>query len=508
MSTASRIISGTISSWLRIFFIFLNQITLVPIYISTWGVGNYGIWLAIQAVISILSTFDNGHLEFLGNKFLQSGKSKSYEIATNLWAGFKICIIIGVIELITIIFLIVTNSLNFLIDEKFSFEAEIILIVFCFISIINGTLGGLLIRALSAFGYYPRLNWWGVLHSIIIFIIPIIAILFNADFFLTTLLLAISIFIYNLFLYQDMIKLIKKENIWYCKTSLKIGWNNFIRSLILSAKSLLENARQQGIRIILAPLAGMTGLVAFTTMRTGANVALQGLSTITNPLMPELMNFLNKKDQLRAEISFGTVWLILVAFLAPAVVIIQTVIEPLFLIWTREEIVFNPYLFALLSMDVLVFAAAQPAFAIIIGNNLLKEQLTLSLIAALTVIAGLLFFIPKIGIISAGIVLLIAQIQSAGFSVFLAKKWLRKNDMKWPKKTANKAFFAILISGTSMFLLNEIPKYKWFILFIAIILFIWNLTQFWNNLPSLAKERVNQLITNFFLFNKQKKRNG
>src|SRR5690606_38192305 len=105
--------------------------------------------------------------------------------------------------------------------------------------------------------------------------------------------------------------------IGFITPSFKMGLKDFIYSLALSGKDLLENTRQQGARLILAPLAGAVGLATFSTMRTVANIALQGLGTLTNPLMPELMSFLHKRDQERTEVALGTVWMIVAIVLSP-----------------------------------------------------------------------------------------------------------------------------------------------------------------------------------------------
>ena len=101
--------------------------------------------------------------------------------------------------------------------------------------------------------------------------------------------------------------------------------------------------RQQGVRLVLAPLAGPVALAAFSTMRTGANVALQGLNTIVNPILPDLMRFLHDRDQPRSEAAFSTIWVVVVALMAPGVVILQLIMEPLFVFWTQGKIALIPF---------------------------------------------------------------------------------------------------------------------------------------------------------------------
>ncbi|MEJ7663173.1 MAG: hypothetical protein WKG07_28365 [Hymenobacter sp.] len=148
--------------------------------------------------------------------------------------------------------------------------------------------------------------------------------------------------LFSIPIYVDLFRLLRREKVPFSRPSVRLGWQNTLRSLAVSGKWLLENARQQGVRLLMAPLAGVAGLTAFSTMRTGANVSLQGLNTIVNPLMPELMRFLHQRDQLRVESAFSTVWFVLVAVLAPAMVVVQAFVEPLYLLWTRGRVPFSP----------------------------------------------------------------------------------------------------------------------------------------------------------------------
>ena len=151
----------------------------------------------------------------------------------------------------------------------------------------------------------------------------------------------------------------------FAKPDIMLGLTTVLKSQVLTLKSLLEMLRQVGVRLVLVPLVGMGEMVAFSTMRTGANTALQGLGTITDPILPELMRFLNQRDQARMETAFSTVWIILIAAMAPSVMMLQVIVSPLFEIWTHGKIPFDPVLFASLSAGVLVYASAQPAMAVV-----------------------------------------------------------------------------------------------------------------------------------------------
>ena len=85
MSTAARLISGSAASWAQIAVNMASQIVLVPIYLSYWDAETYGVWLAVQGIMSVLSMLDLGHQNFLAYEFLRLGSSDRVAFARYLW---------------------------------------------------------------------------------------------------------------------------------------------------------------------------------------------------------------------------------------------------------------------------------------------------------------------------------------------------------------------------------------------------------------------------------------
>ena len=316
----------------------------------------------------------------------------------------------------------------------------------------------------------------------------------GADLIITTVVLIIGVGIYSISIYIDFFRLLKKEKIGFVKPSLSTGYKNFRKSLPLLGKSLFENIRQQGVRLILTPLSGPVGLVAFSTMRTGANVALQGLNTIVLPLVPDLMRFLHARDQSRTESAFATIWILVIAVMAPGVVILQAVIEPLYVLWTQNKVSFDPLLFALLSFGVLVYAVVQPAMAVVIGNNLTRTQLALTALAAIIIFAFLILLVPILGIVGAGVALLLAEICAAvGYKMY-AKRWLKQNGLQWPSRAFHIAVASLVIAAVSLGGLIIAPQFTWILLPVSMFFFAWNVMRYWKILPQIAKQNAKNIV--------------
>ncbi len=58
--------------------------------------------------------------------------------------------------------------------------------------LIQVTIGGLMVRVLAAFGYYPRMAWWAFSYAIIAAVSPLTAVVMGADLLMASLVLTLS----------------------------------------------------------------------------------------------------------------------------------------------------------------------------------------------------------------------------------------------------------------------------------------------------------------------------
>ena len=503
MSTATRLVSGSAASWATICVTLVSQIALVPLYLSHWSIETYGVWIAISSMVTLLTILDFGHQTFLEFEFLRFGVANRQLLSKTLWSGVLFGIGVSTFQLIIIIILITSKLLYHVLDipdttySPLVHDAGIILLLQGVTWLFSYSIPGLLGRALSSFGYYPRIAWWNAAISMLIAASSAIAVVLGAGILMTAIVNAIITVLFSIPFYHDIFSKLQEEKIWWKTPSFQLGGRNFYLSLALSAKIVLDNLRQQGVRLILTPIVGLVNLAVFSTTRTGANFMMQGLNTITNPLMPDLMRFLHMRDQVRSEAAFGIVWIAIVIFMAPSLVIIQIFIEPLFSVWTHHKILVSPLLFGLLSFIVLIYAWAQPAIAVVRGNNMLKQQFTLSFVTAVILVVCVLSLVPKFGIIGAGVALLFSEITAVVWYRAIARNWMISNGLLWPKSSSAIVITSVLISGASIFLLITFKHYKWVILLVSMFLLFVNTCRYWNNLPLFATQKMKTMISTF-----------
>ncbi|RYY63087.1 MAG: hypothetical protein EOO05_00330 [Chitinophagaceae bacterium] len=501
-TTFSRIFSGSVASWAQILVNLLAQLIVTPIFLSYWSANEFGIWLTFQAATGFLQIFDTGHQNYVGNKFLIIGSGNRPELRETLYSAVPVALLSGFIQ-IGITLLVVNSGYFTSFALQYGEEASALkqLLVFqVIVWAITGSYAGLLTRSLSPFGYYSRYAWWQTFMQALVILLPTIAVIAGGHLLMAGVTMLSATILINLFLILDVIRQLKKEGMPYLPPKWVTGLRNFKLSLLLTLRSIFDIFRQQGIRIILTPSVGAKEMAAFATMRTGANVAAQGLSSITNPMLPELMKFLKMRDQKRSEASLATVWIIIVALLCPGLVFLQSIVEPLYMVWTRGKIPFDPLLFSMLSVIVLVYASSQPALAIATGNNLIKALLGISTITFILVIAGLVIFVPSFGIRGAGFALLIAECISAALAMIVAAKWLRRNQMSWPSKAYAITVTSILVSVASMLAMIYLPSAKWLVLAVSLLLLGINVRRYWKVLPDLAANKAKSLIGRYVKF--------
>jgi hypothetical protein len=473
---------------------------LLPVYLSYWDKKTYGVWLAIQAVIGLTMLPDSAYQNYLGYEFLKIGRNDRSRMSEVFSASIPISLVVEAIELIALVVLVRLGmqawlfGMDAVADSELAKDAGIVLLIQWTASTVVGGVAGTAIRVLAPFGYYPRMAWWGVVASITMSASPALAVAFGAGLCGAGIALGVATILYCVPVFVDIYRILKREGLGLARPDWALGLRNLWNSSVVLVKSFLEMARQQGIRVILGPLVGVSEMAVFATMRTGANSVLQGLNTITNPLLPELMRFLLVRDQARSEASFGVVWLVVAVFMAPAVIVLQWIAPHLFALWTRGKIQFDPLLFATLSDGILIYALSQPAMAIVQGNNLLRAQLIISAVAAGSVILGLFVMVPALSILGAGLALLLAEIVSLAGYVWAASRWLGNQRMYWPTPAFKTVTTSVAVSVTSTATMATLPDFASLIMVGAGLVEMLLIVRYWKQVPEVARARAAQIV--------------
>jgi len=498
-STLRRVVSGTAANWMRIGVTAGCQIFLVPLYLARWDTKIYGSWLLLQAVWSSITILDRAHHDYVGYECLRIKEDHVHLIARIVLSAVPIVFCIALLDFLVVNMFIFSEIVYKWIDYsgKIIYQWKKALILQSITWIFTESIGGLIVRWLTPFGYYPMFAWLGVLYGLVTSIVPAVAVFLGADLWNAAIALAFANFSYFFLFFVITLRILRRKGFIASRPELALGVKQVIKSLCLVIARIADIARQQGVRIVLSPLAGVSQMASFATMRTGANFALQGLNTITSPIMPELMRFLTVRDQKRMESTFGVIWFVLCLALCPGVIVVQYYAPTLFPLWTHGKIVFDPCLFAMFSFIVLVNALNQPAGAVIYGNNILGPQVFIALFASLIAVGGMFFLVPLFGLRGAAFSLLSAELVNLLIYLSVVNRWLRKNAMHWPWKSFFIASGAVIIALFGMIGMINFPDYSLEYLLIDLLLEVMIVVAYWRCLPVIARDRAVRVVSRF-----------
>ena len=498
-ASARRILQGNVASWAQIAVTLVAQLMLVPLFLAHWEKDVYGIWVNIQGITAILTIADFGFQDYLQYEYLRLS-SQPRRARRLMWSALPIGLIVGAVEIV-VAAVGVQAGLHvrlLAIPPRLvgSLGPEVVATLFSFLfaTWVFGSVTGIAVRALPAYGYYPRMSWWNVLRALATTVLPVIVVASGGGFLAAGLTLSFSIVLVELPRTVDTLRLLAAKGLRPLRPNLRYGLATLRLSLALTGRGLIDILRQQGLRNVVAPMIGARKSVDFATMRTGSNVATQSLGTITGPIMPELMRYLHARDQARVEMAFGTVWLVVLGFLAPGTILVQALAPSLFELWLHGKVQYDAPTFGMLSVAILVIATAQPASQVSRGNNLLRIQLAMSTVATGITVGLTLLLVPRIGFRGAAFALLVAEIVVGVMAVGSANAWMRANGLRWPWASLLRVSLSIASTGVFVAICSAFPDRAIPAAFVGVAAQFGFVALYWRSLPVAARERAQELV--------------
>jgi len=437
----------------------IGQVAVVPILLSRWSSSTYGVWLAIHALVGLLSIVNSGYQTYLLSEFLKLGRGRRKDSISLVWSSLPVAWVVSLLELVALCLICIVFGFGYLLPENPEplgagpSDISLILLAYASMNLLLMPFGGIATRLLTVYGYFSRLTAWAILRQLAALIVPVVFLLNGSDFLWVGLSWVAAHSLCGLFSTFDLFYLMRKEQLLgYSKPNRREGWSMLLKSQLITLRESLDTMRNRGMRILLAGAVGTSAVAVFSANRTVSNILQQGVSTITHPLLPDLMDAVVRRDQKDTEIMFAVVWSVLIFVMIPSMIVMQITIQPLFEWWTQGKIQFDPVLFSLFALGILVFALSQPSLSILIGNNLLRAQLVLSISAGLAALISTMLLLPVFGLIGVGIALLLGELTAVCCCVYSCKKWMREQGLHWPTQSFAFVVISILTASVASFL--------------------------------------------------------
>ncbi len=500
MTALQRFLSASAASWARILLTVATQILLVPLFLSHWTVEEYGCWLIVQTIMGIGSLLSTGLQTYAGYEFLKIGDHKQHDSRVLFYSTLPCVLVVSTFELAVISGLVYFGLIRNLfeagdsLDPGLLHQTDVSVVLYSLCYLIASSAGGLAGRAVAPYGYFPRMTWWAVFLAFTQALASAVAVAFGANLVQTVMWINLVTLAANVPIHWDIWRIFRQHDLRPMSPDWKLGFRAVARSLAISFGSILDISRQQGVRIFLGALLGVTRMTEFSTTRTMSNLSMQGVGTVTNPIMPELMRFLRERDAQRTQAAIGFVWLFAVVLLAPILVAFQWVMPTIYAEWTRGKITYDPALFALFSATLLLFALARPPLAVLQGNNLLRIQLGIAISVSVIALGGILLVTTRLGTRGAATALLIAELIGTVLAVWYAARWLAHNAIDFPWTLFLISVLSMVMADVEIALMVWLPEWRMLVLLPSLMLSALIFGVFVRKSPPAAVARMSSLF--------------
>lgn len=499
MNSASRMLRGTGLTMSTVVASMLGQLITVPVFLSHWDAETYGVWLIMLGAFSYVFVISAAFYRYIYGEFLKAGRGALEEVRTIYRTSLVIAVAVSFAELLVVMTLTskwFTHQVFPSFDDREIVSSSVaLLMLYSLLNFMIMPLNSITANANTMHGHYPRVAAWALVNNIFCSALPAIAVLMGADFWTAGLVYVVAYTSSILLSCIDMVRLAGRTGLLRAAPIVwRIGAQNFLFSLALAVQSFLEAFRQNGLRLMLGAFVGPVAVTVFATTRTLANVLYQFLTSITSPVLPELMRYVLDRDQQRVEGTFAAVWLCLFVFLFPCILLLCLMGDQIMLFWTRGALTLDPILFLMMLLVVAIFAAIQPAIAILQGQNKVGWLFSASLLAAAAFGVLSIPLMPILGLRGAGIALLGAEICGMALMLKGATQVLRQHGLLFPSRSFGLVISNVVAVGfwTLLAALNSDVKLLFFMLSLGANIFFGTL--YWYTIPLSARIRIGRLL--------------
>lgn len=408
---------------------FIQSIVIVPFFLEGWGSENYGIWIAIMSLYSLIQVIDSGHQNFVGNEFnLYFHTDKPYAQRI-LGSSIIVTLSVGVVILIICTLFSYLGYIDDLLGVRKDHEqyAQIKLGLLSMLAswIISGNIGGILYRAILPLGVMHITIYISTALKIAQLIILICAAIFAWSFLKLCIIYALASLLYTYLTFFYVKKVMPDFFPWWQGAKWGLGFANFFKSLVITLNSIFEQFNTNGLIILISNYLSASFIPVFTTLRTLANTALQITGLVLQPLHPELIRLHARGEGQKLIQLFVVNWLSTGFLVNLGFVASLIFIEPLYNWWTKGILAFDISLFGLIVFTVLIANYSRGPMIYLSGMNQLKAMSYISITRFVITASISLAFIQSYGLLALGWALLVAELACTVWVILFAQQLLK-----------------------------------------------------------------------------------
>jgi O-antigen/teichoic acid export membrane protein len=391
----------------------IAALLLVPVLIQAWGTERYGLWLALQSLLSLLITFDTGHHNYVGNELLSLHATDRAAARAKLASGLLGAALLGGIELIAAAALLWSGELSRALGQPeralpAGTTAAFALLVLGWV--VQGSAGGVWVRLYPAAGQYARSVWWGVAYRLLSTLVIVVAVALGADIWGVVVASTVMTLVYAAVSFADVRRRFADLYPFWRGARLGQSLESLARSSVITACALCVQLQQHGVNVLLSGRLGLFVLPAFITTRTVANLFAQAAGIVTGPLMPEMVRLHALGEQRKLAELARAIWLVTGAPVNLGLCLGLPFYRSVYAAWTGGAMAFDDELFAWLALAISLRCFGAPFTSLLVGLNALGAQAWSALVQGLLVLGCLALTLPMLGLRAAGVAVALGEL--------------------------------------------------------------------------------------------------
>ena len=325
---------------------FLNQIVMVPIFITFWGVDKYADWILITAFSSFFMMSDLGLNRATNNEFVIQYHHGNYDVCKKLQTNaFFLVLIIFSIFIISSVFVCFLEGFKKLLGVTVFSENQTSIVFILLLSNIFLLM-------------YGRV-YHGILRAVSKTHIAILVD--NISRFLTLIILLAGIWlhlniIYILIVYtvpgigSILFKHFYTKRIFPVKLAFRNFDKEIFKSIIKPSLAFMifplgEAISNQGMIFVVSSILGSTILVAFTTTRTVVNFLRQMMNMVSTSINPEVCIAYGRREYKTVFDIYYRSLVITFVVTGLGIIFLMLFGKPIYLAWTKHAVNFDGIFF-------------------------------------------------------------------------------------------------------------------------------------------------------------------
>jgi O-antigen/teichoic acid export membrane protein len=373
VSTVARSIKGTLIGSLNFAVQILQAVLAVPIMLNGWGASQYAIWLTCQAGMTMVLTLESGHALYVGNELAKSVPVDREASRSILGSAIRFSMILAVCEVAFAALLWQSGSTHLLLGvteqeaTDQSLGAALFVLVASWLPVAAG--GATLARLYPPMGKFVRGTGWGMINKVLLVMAAIIPAMLHSTILVTAISVGLATLLYaGLFIadarhnFPEFLPLTQFG-------SLTDGWTRFRASLSLTGTMLVSQLQTSGATLLVSSFFGTTTTASFATVRTLSNTAVQAAALAFFPAVPEFVRLHVRGEIEKVRVGLFGLTVVTSSVTTIGALLLASVAEPLYGMWTRHRIPFDAPLFHIIIAGVLWRIAGYPLSNHVIAMN-------------------------------------------------------------------------------------------------------------------------------------------